>query len=384
MSLKTPLILIDAFGIDQPGGPRTAVFYLFEKLFEIRPDWRFVIFLSQSEAAYKRFANVRQVILPFRKGMLARLFVQLSFPLLALTLRADLVHFAKSQGAWVPGVKTVMTLFDVTTLYHPKMHSPLAVWYSKTVLPALARHCNAIVTISKDVAEDVQQWMNVPQQKIRVIYCASQFDGTAEIDAIPYSDLQARHHLPDRYLLFVGILALKKNLKTLIQALRVLRDAQVDFPKLVMAGPHYPLSEDREIFTTIKDLHLEDVTQYIGKISTEDLAALYRHAEMVILPSIHEGFGIPILEAMGFNVPVIASKSSSMPEIVGDAGLLVEDYLSPQAWARQIEILLKDATLRENLVKAGQLRSKLFNWQSSAQQLADLYQSFFPTQKNER
>jgi glycosyltransferase involved in cell wall biosynthesis len=381
MSLKKPLILIDAFGIDQPGGPRTAVFYLFEKLFEIRPHWRFVIFLSQPEPIYKRFQNVRQVILPFRKGILARLFVQLSFPLLALILRADLVHFAKSQGAWMVGVKTVMTLFDVTTLYHPKLHSPLAVWYSKVVLPALARRCNVIVTISKNAAEDIHQWMKVPQQKIRVIYCASQFDGTSELDVIPYNVLQARHHLPDRYLLFVGILALKKNLKTLIQALSVLRDENIDFPKLVMAGPHYPLSEDREIFTTIKDLHLEDLTQYIGKVSKEDLAALYQHAEIVILPSIHEGFGIPVLEAMGFNVPVIASKSSSMPEIVGDAGLLVDDFLSPQAWARQIEILLKDPALRENLVKAGQLRSKLFNWQSSANELANLYQSLFSTTK---
>ncbi len=381
MSRESPLILIDAFGIDQPGGPRTAVLFLFKKVFELRPRWRFVICLSRFEPIYQPFGHVRQIVLPVRKGIAARLFVQLTFPLLALALRADLVHFTKSQGALLLGCKKVLTIFDATTLYHPGMHSKIASWYWRHIMPAVARRHDAILAISRDAARDIQNLIGVPPDKIRVIPCASQFEGEPDGIGLPFNTVQAKYHLPERYLLFVGILSLKKNLKTLIQALAVLRDQQVDLPCLVMAGPYYPQSEDREIFKTIGNLRMEDATQYIGSVSHDELAGLYAHAEMLVLPSVHEGFGIPLLEAMGFGIPVIASNSSSMPEVVGSAGLLVDDFLSPQAWAAAIQQLLTQPGLRQELIAAGYERSRLFSWQTSAGQLARLYEALLGMRK---
>jgi glycosyltransferase involved in cell wall biosynthesis len=375
MSTGHPLILIDALGIDKPGGARTAVLYLFEKVFAARSGWHFIVFLSEFEQVYEKFPNVKQIVIPLHKGMLARLFVQSVFPILILALNVDLVHFAKSQGALVFGCKKVLTIFDVTTLHYPKMHSKLASWYWKHIMPVIARSHDAIITISNDAAKDIQAEIGVPKEQVFVIPCASQFNGEIIETNESFTKLQRKHQLQDQFLLFVGILAIKKNLKTLIQALAILRAQQIEFPCLVMAGPYYPQSEDREIFNTIANLNMEDKTNYIGCVSHEDLAALYTHATALLLPSVHEGFGITLLEAMEFGTPVITSNISSMPEVVGSAGLLVDNYLSPQAWASKIQQLLIQPDLRQKLIDEGYERCKLFSWDSSASQLITRYET---------
>jgi hypothetical protein len=123
MSKTSPLIAVDALGIDQPGGARTAVLYLFHSLFQIRPDWRFLIFTSQREPLFSGFSNVQQVVLPLRKGFLARACVQILMPIVVLVYRADLVHFTKSQGAFLLGAKKSSTGAISNRLW-PAMSTP--------------------------------------------------------------------------------------------------------------------------------------------------------------------------------------------------------------------------------------------------------------------
>jgi glycosyltransferase involved in cell wall biosynthesis len=375
MSTALPLIAIDALGIDQPGGGRTAVLYLFDMLFQIRPEWRYIVFVSQEEPLFSRHPSVRQIVLPLRKGFLARGLVQLLMPFTVLRYKVDLVHFTKSQGAFVIGAKKVLTLFDVTTLRHPEIHSKQAVFYWRHIQPIMARNMDAVVTISKDAANDLKKLLGVPQEKVHIIYCAGQFSGSDQPPKTDFDVVRESYGLPQKYLLFIGILALKKNLVTLIHALKILKQEGIDFPPLVLVGPRYHISDAGEIFSLIEQLDLTSRIIYTGPVDSQELETILSHAEIFLMPSIHEGFGIPCLEAMACGVPLIASKASALPEIVEDAGILVEEFMAPQEWARSIAILLKNPDERDKLAERGLQRSKDFTWQRSAQTLASLYEN---------
>lgn len=376
MNAATPRIAIDALGIDQPGGGRTAVLYLFRALFELRPDWQITIFLSRREPLLGPFGNVRQIIVPGRKGIWARLLMQALMPYWVWRHRVDLVHFAKSQGSKVWRTKTVLTLFDATTLRHPEIHSHLAVWYWRNLQPIMARWSDAIVTLTNHAARDLQELLTIPASKITVVPCASQFASLPPAAPIPQRVSERLAALPETYLLFVGMLALKKNLTTLIRAMAVLRQRQTRPPVLILAGPRrYELSDaSTQVFDLIKQLDVETLVRYVGEVDEASLPELYRRARLFVMPSLHEGFGIPCLEAMACGTPVIAARASALPEVVGDAGVLVDEYLSPEAWAMQIEQLLADSARHADLAERGKRRAQSFNWRCSAQILAQLYE----------
>jgi glycosyltransferase involved in cell wall biosynthesis len=373
MNNSSPLIVVEALGIDQPGGGRTAVLYLFNALIEMRPDLRFLIFTSQSEPLLSNSSNVQQVVLPARKGILARVLVQILMPLVVLIYKVDLVHFTKSQGAFLIGTKKVLTLFDMTTLRHPEIHSKMAVFIWRYIQPLMARHVDAVMTISKDAARDIQNLLNIPEKKVHVVYCAGQFSPHDQTSKADFQSVREKYSLPSKYMLFIGILALKKNLETLIRSLRILSRDRTEFPTLVMVGPRYRISDAGKIFDLIEQLDLTNKVIYTGPVEPHELETILRRAELFLMPSVHEGFGIPCLESMTCSVPLIASKTSAVTEIVGNAGVLVEEYMSPQAWANSINDLLNNPIKRKSYAERGLERSKEFTWQKSAQTLSDLY-----------
>jgi glycosyltransferase involved in cell wall biosynthesis len=323
------------------------------------------VLLSKRESLLDQYPNVRQIVLPARKGWWARLLAQLVVPIAALVTRADLVHFAKSQASWVVGVRTVVTLFDLTTLHQPQWHGHFAVWYWRHIQPLMVRQADAIVTLSKHVAQDIVETYHIGTNQLFVVPCAPQ---PVKLDHVP--DLPK---LPARFVLFVGMIARKKNLGTLIRAIALLGQHGSQAPSLVLAGPRYELSDDGGVLELIRELNLEGRVHYLGAVSIHVLDQLYRQATLFAMPSVHEGFGIPCLEAMQRGTPVIAAHASALPEVVGDAGLLVEDYLSPQAWAQAISTLWNEPLLRNVLIARGYQRVQCFNWEKSAQMLAHVY-----------
>ncbi len=383
MSPRAPTIAVDALGIDEPGGGRTAVLFLFRALAELRPGWRFIVLVSRREAAFDQLANVRQVVLPARKGWWARGLLQAYVPYLVWRHRVDLVHFAKSQGAVVFGARSVLTLFDVTTLRHPEFHRRDAVWYWRYVQPVMGRLADAVVTLSEDAAGDLVKLLHIPRPKITVVPCAGQFDAECPAAAAG-AEAPESASLPDRYLLFVGAVAIKKNLATLIRALARLRQRLADPPCLVLVGPRYSKSDAGAIFELVRELDLEAHVRYLGVVPEASLPGLYRRALLFLMPSVHEGFGIPCLEAMACGAPVVASRASALPEVIGEAGVLVDDYSSPEAWAAAIEPLVTDAGRRAELAEKGRQRVRQFTWPNSAQILADLYERLLASSSQAR
>jgi glycosyltransferase involved in cell wall biosynthesis len=169
------------------------------------------------------------------------------------------------------------------------------------------------------------------------------------------------------------LLAKKKNLPTLIRGLHLLKDRGSDYPALVIAGRRYHQSEEGDIFRQVRSLDLESDVYYIGPVEDEDLPGLYGGAQAFVFPSLHEGFGIPCLEAMTCRVPVVAARSGAIPEVVGDAALLVDDPTDADLLADAIQRILTDPALREEMIARGLERARQFSWPRFAEQVLTLY-----------
>jgi len=373
---KEKLIGIDALGIDQPGGARTAVFFLFRKLFTISRKWNFRIYVSAIEEEFARYPNVEQIVLPFRKGVISRLGAQIYYYIESMRYKFDVFHFTKSQGALLYKTRCLITIFDMTVLNEPKMFNKLDVYFWTHIQPILIKKYQKIIAISYDVKKDLVKYYNIDPKMIEVIYCSSQFDQVIPFDRYEVRHAQRKYNLPLNYFLYLGIIALKKNLSTLIYAYLEALQNDRNLPELILAGPYYPKSDGSCIFELIKKLHLEEKVKYIGKADFGDLVGLYQGALLFIMPSVHEGFGIPVLEAMQCGVPVITSNVASLPEVVGIAGVLVDEYMSSKNWKEAINLVSHDHKLRKNMIEQGYKQSLKFSWEKSAQQLKDLYSNW--------
>ncbi|MGC9397910.1 MAG: glycosyltransferase family 4 protein [Anaerolineae bacterium] len=366
-------ILIDASDIDRPSGGRTAVLDLFRVLFAQRTDWHFIALVSRHESAFD-FPHVQQRIVPFRNRLMERLWIQFIVLFLSVTGQVDLVHFARTLGGISWPAKSVLTVFDITTLKFPHLHSRHAVWFWRNIQPLLILNADRIIAISQDVKHDLESFLSVSPEKIDVVYCAPKSVFHCHCENYRPRALRDKYHLPERYMLFVGMIAKKKNLSTLIEALHRLKIRREHYLPLVIVGRRYKQSDDVAIFDQIRSLGLKNDIYYLGPVPDQDLPGLYRGADIFVFPSLHEGFGIPCVEAMACRVPVIASRSGAIPEVVDDAALLVSNPKDPQSFADAILRLMENSDLRRDLINRGIKRAEYFVWSRFAQQVLGIYE----------
>jgi alpha-1,3-rhamnosyl/mannosyltransferase len=349
------------------------VLELFRAVFALEPSWRYIVLVSEREPDFE-FSHVRQVVVPVRNRLAERFWIQAAVCYFAMSRRVDLVHFARTMGGFTWPAKNVLTVFDLTTVLRPELHSRAAISYWRYIVPVHLRLADRIIAISQDVASGLVSHYQVPPGKVEVIYCAPQSIFDRPITPELTTAVRTKFRLPEDYLFFVGILAKKKNLTTLIQAVHLLHQQNVDCPPLVLAGRRYRQSDDSAIFQQIESLGLKSQVRYLGPVESDELRGLYGGASALVYPSLHEGFGIPCLEAMKCGLPVVAARSGAIPEIVGDAALLVDDPVNPWALADAIRQVVQNVSLRQELINRGRRRAALFSWDSLAGQLLDLYQ----------
>jgi glycosyltransferase involved in cell wall biosynthesis len=174
-------------------------------------------------------------------------------------------------------------------------------------------------------------------------------------------------------MLFIGLLAKKKNLETIIHAMAIIKEQQNFQIPLLIVGPRYTASDASDLLGLIDSLKLDLSIHYLGELDGERLRVVLQGSFCLLLPSVHEGFGITAMEGIKMGIPVIASNVAALPEIIGKGGLLVDDYLNPGRWAEIIQSLYIDETLRSHLIQEGYKQAEKFSWTRSAQQLVDLY-----------
>lgn len=265
----------------------------------------------------------------------------------------------------IPGVVTV---HDLTTLLHPQTHR-LKVRLS--VLPFLAStlgKASRIAADSKATAEDLRQYYPDCSARVEVVY-----PGVDPVfkPGVPQDIDDTRQELvcPDGYILYSGTLEPRKNLGTLLTAWETLRQTRPGTPPLVLTGPYGWRS--RDLLSRIEALSSQGL-HYLGRVPRARLVRLMQAASIFVYPSLYEGFGLPPAEAMACGVPTIASNRSSLPEVVGDAGLLFEPESAAEL-AGAIKRLLDESSLATELGNRGWRRAQQFRWQDSANLMEQLF-----------
>jgi glycosyltransferase involved in cell wall biosynthesis len=367
-------VAIDALGIDQPGGGRTAILNLLRSLFAMDRENRYLVFLSAYEESLGDFGQVEQRIMNVRNRFLVRIWMQAFLPVFLRKEKVDLVHYTKNLGAFLTPCKTIITIHDLTTLILKETHSAIDVLYWRIVEPFMIQQADEIIAVSHETKWDIIKMYQVPENKITVIHWAPSESFRILDDVALINKVRVKYGLPVEFILFVGILAKKKNLSTLIRSFALLkRDSRLPH-KLVIVGRKYQQSSDRHVLSLVRELDLENEVIFTGLVPDADLPALYNASDLFVIPSLHEGFGIVCLEAMACGVPVVASRTGALPEVVGEAGILVEDPTDKEQLAQAIGQVLWDTDLRKELIAKGSERARMFSWDKAARQTMWVYQ----------
>ncbi len=274
--------------------------------------------------------------------------------------------------------RTVVTIHDLGYLYYPEAHTSSSRWYLDWSTRYSARVARRVIAVSAATARDLTARYGVPAAKIRVVHHGVDPAFRPVTDRAAVDAALVRHDLagPAPYLLFVGTLQPRKNLGMLVEAFARMRVAWPESagpaPRLALGGKKGWLYDT--LFAQVKDRGLEDAVRFLGYVPDGDLPALYSGAAAAVLPSLYEGFGMPALEALACGTPLLAADASSLPEVAGDAALLL-DPRDPEAWAAAMTRVLTEPDLRADLARRGLPRAATFTWaRTAAETLAVLHE----------
>ena len=308
--------------------------------------------------------QVRFRALPISDEWLARLWHRLRLPIPVETVTGPIDVFYSPDFVLPPTrprTRTLLTVHDLSFLRYPDHFVPKLVRYLSRVVPRSVVRADRILADSEATRADLIAYLGAPPEKVDVLY--SGVDPRFRPDPEPgeWERLRARYDLGDLpYILSVGTLQPRKNYLRLIRAFATL-SAEIE---LVIAGGRGWLYQD----VITEAAKLGGRVRILGFVEEAELPALYRNAALFAFPSLHEGFGLPVLEAMACGVPVVCSGVSSLPEVAGDAALLV-DPLDTDELAEVLNRVLEDADLRREMATSGLAQAARFTWERAARQL---------------
>ncbi len=319
-------------------------------------------------------ANFRARRLPFEDIWLARVWQRLRVPLPVelITGRVDVYH---SPDFTLPPTlgktPTLLTVHDLSFARHPRSAAPGLRGYLEVVVPRSVRRATHVLADSQSTKDDLMELYQTPAEKVTVLYAGVAACFRPVVDPIELAKVRERYGLGNRpYVLSIGTLQPRKNHIRLIEAFdSAMRDSEYN---LVLAGGEGWLYE--EVRARVTRCGLQDRVLFPGFVAEKHLAGLYSAAAVMAFPSLYEGFGLPVLEAMACGVPVLASTSPCLPEVVGDAAIVV-DPRDVGAMAAAIEELVYKPQLRRALRAKGLARAAQFRWKNSATELMRIYRA---------
>ena len=351
----------------QRTGTENYSLYLIRSLMVLDQPHRYRLYFNQapSERLFEVSDQFQKVEIPF-----PRLWthVRLSWE---MAWRAPDVLFVPAHVLpLVHPRRSVVTVHDLGYLYYPEAHTRLAQRYLDWSTRYNARHAAHVIADSQATRSDLMRHYHVPEKKISVVYPGGGSRLEPVTDAGKLSAVKRRYDLPERYLLYVGTIQPRKNLQRLVEAFNLLKQSSdVNDLSLVIAGKKGWLYES--IFQRTVELGLEGRVLFPGYVDSDDLPALMSAAVAFVLPSLYEGFGLPAWEAMTCGTPVVCANVSALPEVVGDAALLV-DPLDVRGLAEAMRRIVTDGALRRELRRRGFEQASHFSWKRCAREVLDV------------
>jgi len=306
--------------------------------------------------------------------------LRLPIPVEWFTGPVDIFHSTDFVLPPVRQARTILTVHDLTFMRLPQCAKAGLRAYLNKVVPRSIERADLVLADSQSTKNDLIDLLGVSPDKIEVVYAGVERRFRPMEGEIALQRVKKRYELDFPFILSLGTLEPRKNFTGLIEAYALMRSSRAGFHtcqgkgdrglKLVIAGVKGWLYD--EIFARVEELGLENEVIFPGFITDEDLPALYNLAELFVFPSLYEGFGLPPLEAMACGTPVVTSDRPSLPEIVGDAGLLVE-ATDNQELAKAMERVLTDEYLRREMREKGLKQAEKFTWEAAAGKLLDVY-----------
>jgi glycosyltransferase involved in cell wall biosynthesis len=294
---------------------------------------------------------------------------QLIAPVLLRASGADIFHGVHSVVPLSCPVPSVVTIHDLAFIRFPQTFRAYNRAYLDFATRMSARRAARILVVSEHTKREVIGMLGVPAERVIVTPNAARDHFRPPVSAV-LNAFRTRHHLPERFVLYVGTLEPRKNLTTLLDAYAEVSRRFPDVPLLVGGGKGWLYDT---IFERLNTLGLRDKVTFVGYLDEDELPLWYAAATVFVFPSIYEGFGMPPLEAMACGTPVVTSNTSSLPEVVGDAGLMVDPH-SADALADALTRVLSDRELHADLAERGLRRATTFTWRTTAERTLRAYQ----------
>lgn len=340
---------------------------LLEEFAAIDQDDEFIVFQSRKDhATLVNQPNFRRRSLwtpPHHR------LEQLLLPLEIAMVDMDVLHSPDFIPPFRRHCKSVITIHDLNFLLYPHFLTPESASYYGQIDQAV-RNCDHIIAVSESTKRDIVRLTGAPESKITVVYEAANPIYRPLQDKRLCQQVKEKFHIHNDYILFVSTIEPRKNVPTLLMAYKQLLDNYHADVSLLLGGEKGWLFD--EVFALVEKLGLHGRARFLGRVSPEDLLGLYNAARLLVHPAFYEGFGLPPLEAMACGTPVVASNTSSLPEVVGDAALLVDptdvDGMAVAMWR-----VLSDETLRQQMIEKGLKRARLFSWRKAALETLEIY-----------
>jgi glycosyltransferase involved in cell wall biosynthesis len=282
---------------------------------------------------------------------------------------AELFHATEHLLPPLHDVPTVLTVHDMIFKLFPEHQKSLNYWYLNATMPMYCRRAHAIITVSESSKRDIVAHYGIAPEKVTVVYEAAAPEFLRGSQAAV--ELARKHYsLPEHFLLHVGTIEPRKNLSRLVEGLHLLRERGLEIPLVVVGAKGWLYDE---LFRRVEELEIGDDILFPGYVAANDLPALYGAATAAVVPSVYEGFGLPVLEAMACGTPVISSDTSSLPELGGEAAYYFDPY-DLEGMANAIREIWTDADLRADMSQRGLEQAASFSWERAADETLRVYE----------
>jgi len=364
-------IAIDALGLPRFGGARASAIGWLAALARHGANHRYLVLLSRPEDDLLRFQNIRQKVVPLRNRFLVRIWAQLTVPSLLGREHIDLLHSMKNLGIFGAPCPTIVTVNDLTHMVLRHLYPWADGFYWQHIQPRLLQSASRIIAISENTRRDLLRFYPLSEDHVVTIYPACDERYYQPCDRGEMDRVRAKYGLASRLLLYVGGLGVHKNVITLVRAFGRVA-GQIPHTLVLVGGVHHT-SSDCHLSDAVAALGLSDRVRLLGSVPDEDMVPLYHVADLFLLASLNEGFGLVLVEAMACGLPVVAARAGSVPEIVDNAAWLIDDPRDDAAFGEAIGHSLADEAMRAELRARGLMRANHFSWHNTARQTLELY-----------
>lgn len=340
----------------------------------------FILFRNKDNFEFSIYGqNIRDIVFNVSKKspMMNILWHQFIYPLRLLKIKTDISYIPNVTLLIWKACPTVVVIHDLIEFNVPKKFSRLRMFYRHVAVPQTVRRADYIITVSENSKKDIVKYCKVKPEKIKVVY-----NGVDKrfrpMNKNVFSKVLQKYSMDSPYILYTGTIDHPgKNSISLVRAFRKVADRHPNYKLVFVGKPGFGYDH---VINEIESLKLKDRTLMLGYVPDDDLVGIYNGASAFAFLSLYEGFGLPLIEAMACGTPVIAANSSCLPEIVGEAGFIVEPY-DVLKIAEYLETLIVNKSLRNEIIQKGFEQAEKFSWEKAAEETLEVFKAVYNERK---